>query len=200
MPRWPRIDAPDLLARLALSDEEFRAALAAMAGSVGPRDFTEALYERAISYPWARPATSFLLDGHEVKALDDLAAGARAGLIAQETAGRHPLLAFGSNGSPEALILKFGHLVPEQRRLLVVAGELHDFDVGASAHPTFYAAMPGTIFPSPGTRVRASVLWVTTEQFTALTWTEISYALGLAPFSWRCRRRAWPARSRPCRP
>ena len=38
--------------------------------------------------------------------------------------------------------------------------------------------MPGTIFPSPGTVVRASVLWVTIEQLVALAWTEISYALG----------------------
>ena len=44
--------------------------------------------------------------------------------------------------------------------------------------PTFYGALPATIFPSPGAAVRASVLWVSDVQLTALAWSEISYWLG----------------------
>ena len=170
MTAWPPIDAPELLARLAADDAAFRRGMLDMAASIGSREFTQELYEHALGYPWPRPLTSYLLDDGEVLDTgDDLRA---------HTAGRFPLLAFGSNGAPDRLALKFAHLDPEQRRILVVAGDLYDFDVGVSALPAIYGAMPATIVPSPGTVIRASVLWATAEQVTALTWTELSYALG----------------------
>jgi hypothetical protein len=174
MDDWPAIDPAELQARLLQSDEEFFAFLTAMTTSVPPRSFTDEIYTRALGYPWARPASSFVLTGETVKSLDAVAVPELQALMDD----RWPLLAFGSNGAPEALTLKFGHLAAEQQRLLVTAGDLHGFDVGASAHPTIYGSMPGTIFPSAGTVVRASVLWVTTAQLVALTWTEMSYALG----------------------
>jgi hypothetical protein len=92
---------------------------------------------------------------------------------------RTPLLAFGSNASPAALQRKFAHFPDaDDRAVLVLAGGLHDYDVGASAQPTIYGAMPATLFPSPGTVVRAAVLWVTPSQFTQLVWSELSYGLG----------------------
>ena len=174
MDDWPLIPESELRARLALTDEEFRGFLRTLATSVGVREFTEEIYTRALGYPWARPPWSYLLTGDTVEALDDLPAGAADRLMH----ARWPLLAFGANGAPETLRLKLGHLAPEQQRLLVIAGDLHGFDVGASAHPTIYGALPGTLFPSPGTVVRVSVLWVTAEQLTALAWTELSYAFG----------------------
>ncbi len=170
MTAWPPIDAPELRARLASGDAEFHQGLLDMARSIGPREFTEELYRHALGYPWPRPETSYLLDdGAVLEAAADLRA---------EVAGRYPLLAFGSNGAPERLALKLAHLAPAQRRVLVVAGDLHGFDVGVSALPAVYGAMPATIVASPGTVIRASVLWATAEQVTALTWTELSYALG----------------------
>jgi hypothetical protein len=44
--------------------------------------------------------------------------------------------------------------------------------------PALYGAMPATLFPSEGTAVCATVLWVTPAQFTQLTWSELSYRLG----------------------
>lgn len=170
MTAWPPIDAPELRARLAAGDAAFRQGMIDMARSIGPREFTEELYEHALGYPWPRPLTSYLLDDGEVREA--------GGDLAAHAAGRFPLLAFGSNGAPDRLALKFAHLPPEQRRILVVAGDLYDFDVGVSALPAVYGAMPATIVPSPGTVIRASVLWATAEQVTALTWTELSYALG----------------------
>lgn len=179
---WPAITDQELRARLTLSDAAFRALVETMAGAIGPRAPTEAIFERALGYPWARPAQSFVLTGDHAQELATLDESERAAVLAEfgpdARRPRYPLLAFGSNGAPATLTLKFGHLADEQRRVLVVAGDLHDFDVGAAAAPTHYGAFPATIFPSPGTAVRASVLWVTQVQFAALCWTEISYTLG----------------------
>jgi hypothetical protein len=178
---WPAIGEPELLARLAMSDEEFIALAMGWAQAVGPREFSDQIYERALGYPWARPAKSFLLTGEQVQPLDEVPTEVREEVLSGLAGGnveRYPLLAFGSNGAPETLMLKFGHLAEEDRRVLVTSGNLYDFDVGAAAMPTVYGAVPATIFPSPGTAVRASVLWATTTQLVALTWSEISYRLG----------------------
>jgi hypothetical protein len=50
--------------------------------------------------------------------------------------------------------------------------------VGFAAQPALYGSMPATLFPSPGTAVAATVLWVTPVQLTQLVWSEISYRLG----------------------
>ncbi len=181
MTPWPVIGEPELLTRLAMPDEEFIAHISGWTRAIGRREFTEEIYARALGYPWPRPAQSYLLAGDVVAPLDGLEAPAREAVLAElagAESGRHPLLAFGSNGSPETLALKFAHLPEPERRLVVLAGDLHDFDVGAAAGPTLYGSLPATIFPSAGTAVRASLLWVTTVQLVALTWTEISYRLG----------------------
>ena len=170
MSDWPPIAEPELLRRLGASDETFFTEVRVFFGAVGERDFTEQAYETALGYPWPRPPSSFLLDGEDVEHLDAWDPGAAG--------GRWPLLAFGSNGSPETLARKFAHLPADERRLPVLAGDLHDFDVGAAGHPTAYGSFPATLFASPGTALRAAVLWVTPAQLTALTWTEVSYRLG----------------------
>ena len=50
----------------------------------------------------------------------------------------------------------------------MLTGWLEDFDVGpaASLAPTGY--MPATLFASPGTRVRAGIVWATAAQVTQL--------------------------------
>jgi hypothetical protein len=180
MSGWPEIREPELLARLAMADEEFIPLAMGWAQAVGPREFTDELYERALGYPWARPAESFLLSGDQVQPLGEVPADVLSVVSgrAEGSPQRYALLGFGSNGAPETLALKFGGLAEDDRRVLVVAGDLHDFDVGAAAAPTFYGSLPGTIFPSPGTAVRASVLWVTAAQLVNLTWSEVSYRLG----------------------
>lgn len=177
---WPAIGEPDLLARLAMSDEEFIDLAMGWAQAVGRREISDQIYERALGYPWPRPAKSYLLTGEQVQPFDEVPDEVREEVLSGLTGGeeRYPLLSFGSNGDPETLILKFGNLDGEDRRVLVTSGDLYDFDVGAAAMPAFYGALPATIFPSPGTAIRASVLWVTTAQLVVLTWSEISYRLG----------------------
>jgi hypothetical protein len=178
---WPAIGEPELLARLAMSDEGFTTLAMGWAQAVGPREFSDQIYERALGYPWARPAKSFLLTSEQVQPFDEVPDEVREEVLSGLTEGdveRYPLLSFGSNGDPETLMLKFSELGEEDRRILVTSGDLYDFDVGAAAMPTYYGSLPATIFPSPGTAIRASVLWVTTAQLVVLTWSEISYRLG----------------------
>jgi hypothetical protein len=182
MPDWPPIDEPVLLRRLALTDAEFAAHLLELAAQMGPREHTAKAYARALGYPWERPARSYLLAGGEVTLLQELDAAQQADVLTAHTgpaSARLPLLAFGSNAAPATLRLKFGHFeAGPDRDVLVLAGALHGFDVGAAAHPTLYGALPATLFESPGTAVRAALLWVTPAQFVQLTWSELTYRLG----------------------
>ncbi len=180
---WPLIDEPELRARLALDDAGFEAFIAAVRAAVPPRAFTPEAWATAVGYPWERPAQSYGLDGERVELLSELEPAVRAALIEARATGpdgapRYPLLAFGSNGAPSTLRRKFAHFEAAERRVLVLAGELHDFDVGAAAHPTAYGSMAASLFESPGTAVRAAVLWVSAAQLTQLCWTELSYRFG----------------------
>jgi hypothetical protein len=169
---WPAIGDPELLERLRLPDAEFREYVRRIVTAVPARPYAEAELEHALGYPWARPPGSYRL-------AEDGSVSALAELTPAEREGRLPLLAIGSNAAPEVLARKFAHFEePADRAVLALAGRLHDFDVGASAQPAIYGSMPATIFPSPGTRVATTLLWVTPAQFVQLTWSEVSYLLG----------------------
>jgi hypothetical protein len=179
---WPEIGELELLDRLAMGDREFAEYLRALAAAIPPRGCDADAVERALGYPWERPPGSYLLRGAGVELLADLGAEKRACVLERfvsDAAGRSPLLAIGSNAAPEALRRKLAHFPDEDdRTVLALTGRLHDFDVGAAAYLTLYGSMPATLFPSPQTAVCATVLWVTSNQFTQLTWSEISYRLG----------------------
>jgi hypothetical protein len=181
---WPPpIAERELIERLALDDEQFREYIATFVAQVPSRACDAEAFAWACAYPWARPAGSYLLteDGG-VELLSALAEPERERLIERFAApdgDRLPLLAIGSNAAPETLRRKLAHF-PERadRTVLAVHGRLHEFDVGYAAQPALYGALPATIFPSPGTAVAATLLWVTPAQFTQLTWSELSYRLG----------------------
>lgn len=176
---WPPIVEPELLARLALDDDEFYAAARKISELWGRREYTPALLERALGYPWERPTGSYLLRGDRVELLSDVAPGERESTVEAFTTDRHPILSFGGNGAPEWLTTKFAHFWEEENKeVLVLAGELHDVDVGAAASVSPLGYMPGTLFASPGTAVRAAMVWCTTAQLTQLTWSEVPYQLG----------------------
>jgi hypothetical protein len=182
MTDWPPISEPELLARLALPDAEFKQWVAELARSVPVREFEPAVLERALGYPWERPAGSYEWRDGTVRPFADLEEPEREALVKRYADGagpRLPLLAIGSNAAPAVLERKFGHFPPgEERAVLALAGHLHGFDIGAAAQPAIYGSMPATPFESPGTAVAASVLWVTPAQFTQLTWSELTYRLG----------------------
>jgi hypothetical protein len=179
---WPPIAEPELLRRLAMDDEEFAAFIRPLVSQLPPRPYDTDVLTQAVGYPWARPQGSYLLSGGDVDLLADCSIGERDRAIARFAAvetGRLPVLSIGSNAAPEVLERKFGHFTAEDdRTVLALTGRLHDFDVGVAAQPTMYGSMPATLFPSPGTAVAATLLWVTPTQFTQLAWSEITYRLG----------------------
>lgn len=182
MSEWPPIDEPELRRRLAMDDEEFARFIRGLVSQLGPRTYGPDVLTQAVGYPWARPPGSFLLRGGDVELLGDLTEAERDGMLARFSAadrGRLPILSIGSNAAPEALQRKFAHFDGEDdRTLLALNGHLYDFDVGVAAQPTMYGSMPATLFPSPGTAVATTLLWVTPAQFTQLAWSELTYRLG----------------------
>lgn len=175
MANWPELE-PELIERLALAPEAFDAVVDAFIETVPSQPADAAFFERALGYPWERPDGSYVLDGDRVTVAAELDEATRA---AFRGGGRVPLLAIGSNGAPSALIRKFGHLAAgDDQRILVETGEVEHLDIGAVATPTWYGAYAATPIESPGTHVRASLLWTTPAQLTALTWSELLYWVG----------------------
>jgi hypothetical protein len=178
---WPEITEPLLRERQGMSDAEFFGFLAGLLEAIGTRELEDEHYERAIGYPWERPPGSCLVSDEGVEDLADIDADRRKELVGEyldESADRVPLLAYGANASPERLALKLAHLPDGHREALILTGDLEGFDVGAAAQPPVFSSMPATLIPSPGTAVRVAVLFLTSIQFTALWWTELSYKLG----------------------
>jgi hypothetical protein len=119
--------------------------------------------ERAMRYPYAVPAHAFAQLGHDTLSPDE---------VEIDPAERMPLLAYGSNGSPEVLARK---LALSTDPVLVEPGWLYDFDVVYSAHISPYGAVPATLQRSVGTAVRVAVLHLTAEQLRLVSATEPNY-------------------------
>ena len=178
MRAWPPITERELLERLALDDEQFVASFRTLSTLWGRREFQRTGFERALAYPWERPAGSYILRGSEVQLLKDVDAAERVSTVEAVVEDRHPLLSYGGNAAPASLTTKFAHFPDEEdRTVLVLASELHDFDVGPAASLAPMGYMPATLFASRGTRVRAAIVWATAAQVTQLTWSEIPYRL-----------------------
>ena len=117
--------------------------------------------ERAMSYPYAIPDCSFVFDK----------AGWRAAAIdGALTIDRHPVIACGSNRSPDQLARKyfdFGAVtIPVQRAWLA------EFDVVYAAHITGYGSISACPMPSPGVRVEVSVTWLSDDLMAHMHATE----------------------------
>ncbi|BDW95000.1 hypothetical protein MACH10_06850 [Thalassospira tepidiphila] len=111
---------------------------------------------RAFLYPYPAPDHDFLFRGGEVVAMEPSG-------VATETKGRTPVLAVGSNRAPVQLARKFTHQNLSDE-IPVTHGWLAHHDIVYSTHITGYGAVPATLAPSPGTRVRVSVTWLTPIQ------------------------------------
>lgn len=171
MAQWPPIEDAKLAARLAMSNDQFAALALKLARRIPAQEYSPAALERALGYPWARPAESFVLSRGDVEALD---AGTWERIAAEP---RFALIAFGSNGSPEALIRKFADLGALADDLPVAVGTLDGFAIKPSAHLAIYGALPATIILAAGAVCRAALLLVTAGQFAAIARTELNYEL-----------------------
>lgn len=120
---------------------------------------------RARGYPYQLTGRSYVItDGeHEVANHDD---------HLDDLAGRRPVLAVGSNMSPQQLARKFPG--PGSGAIPVTRVHLTGFDSVYSTHFTSYGAIPATLFPSPGTEVILFVTWLNETQERHMHTTEIA--------------------------
>lgn len=91
---------------------------------------------------------------------------------------RVPVLAAGSNRSPEQLLRKFPD---DPEPVYAVRESLIGYDCVYSAHLTSYGAIPATFYPSPGTVVTTFVIWLTARQLDKMHLTEatgVNYQFG----------------------
>ncbi|MEQ8391381.1 MAG: hypothetical protein RIB30_10345 [Thalassospira sp.] len=119
---------------------------------------------RAFLYPYAAPDHDFLF---KAGACEPVAQGD----IARLAHGRIPVLAVGSNRAPVQLSRKFSHQNLSDA-ILVTHGWMDHHDIVYSAHMTGYGAIPATLAPSPGTKVRVAVTWLTANQLSHMHVTE----------------------------
>ena len=129
--------------------------------SVAARPDTDEPVRRALAYPYAPPAGSFVQLGDRTLPVPPEEI---------DVEGRRALLAYGANASPEALTRKLAHLPSEPIAVLRVS--LTGWDVVYSAHVTRYGAVPAAVVPSPGTAASVHLVFPNDEQLAALAATE----------------------------
>jgi hypothetical protein len=176
---WPPIHDPRVLEWLALDDDAWRVVLEQRVSAFGKRHYDADVFAHALLYPWERPSGSYVVRDGEIELLEDVGRDERRALVAAFVGDRHPLVTFGANGAPSRLQTRFAAFeAPDDRAALVLTGALHGVDVGAQATPTAFGYVPGALFASEGTAVRAAVLWLTPLQLAELTMAELGYRLG----------------------
>lgn len=116
---------------------------------------------RARRYPYEIPRGSYTWKDGAVAPFDPAA-----------RSGRTPVLAVGSNQSPQQLTRKFGTdgEIPVQR------ARLAGFDIYYSAHITAYGSVPAMLQHAPGTVVSLSVTWLDNRQLDLMHETELRAA------------------------
>lgn len=122
----------------------------------------QAALARARGYPYDIPDRSYHWHGGQFSEFDPA-----------KTAGRAPVLAVGSNQSPEQLSRKFGHI--EDWEIPVQRCRLTGFDVVYSAHIARYGSVPAMLQSAPGTTVTLFVNWLDAAQLDAMHETELSH-------------------------
>tara|TARA_Y100001934_G_scaffold73154_1_gene90916 strand:+ start:19021 stop:19746 length:726 start_codon:yes stop_codon:yes gene_type:complete len=120
---------------------------------------------RALEYPFEIPDCSYVFESGNCDPLlsDNF-----------ETVDRIPVLAAGSNQSPEQLSRKYANS-PGLGPIPVIHGRLWDFDVVYAAHLAGYGSVPATFQNSPGTIVDVFLAWFTEAQLLRMHQTEGNY-------------------------
>ena len=122
---------------------------------------SDPILARALAYPYDIPASSFTLRRGRTTRFDPAAC-----------AGRTPVLAVGSNRSPQQLRRKFG---ATDEALPVQRARLWDHDAVYSAHLTTYGAVPATLRHIAGTVVDIAVTWLSQGQLDRMHETELPH-------------------------
>ena len=130
---------------------------------------TDPVISRALDYPYSSPTYDFVLDKGSVVRLQDKSS----------LAGRMPVLAIGSNRSPEQLLRKFS----ERDVLPVTCIQLCGYDVVYAAHMASYGSIPAVLTRSPETVIDIGINWLSRIQLERMHETEaigVNYNFGIA--------------------
>ena len=114
---------------------------------------------RAVGYPYDITTDSFTFIDGEAAPFD-----------AAHTAGRRPVIGYGSNQSPLRLRQKYG---TDHAPIPVQRAWLDDHDVVYSAHFSSYGSLPAALRHVPGTRVAVAVTWLSDAELAVMHPTEI---------------------------
>lgn len=125
----------------------------------------EDLLKLAKGYPFAAPGGSYLFQDGKTRPLEGLSENDRDGLFA----GRTPVIAHGSNRSPEQLGRKYG----SNATIPVTLAHLDDYDVVYSAHVTQYGAIAANLQHHPGVTCSLYVTWLDAAQLERMHETEL---------------------------
>jgi len=117
-----------------------------------------------LSYPFNPPGQSYLFRGGRMQPLGSF-----------DTAGRVPVVASGSNGSPQRLAEKYG----DDAEIPVTFGTIRDLVPVFAARVTSYGSIPATLAVIPGATAGVHVTWLTEPQLEIMHGTE-SVGIGYA--------------------
>ncbi len=115
----------------------------------------------AKEYPFAAPSRSYFFSHGDVRPIEEALFD-----------GRAPVIAHGSNRSPQQLARKFANHAGDDGEIPVTYGWLSDYDVVYSAHVTNYGAIASNLHHSPSCRVKIAVTWLNARQLDRMHETE----------------------------
>lgn len=114
---------------------------------------------RALGYPYPREPGAFVWRDGQV-----------APMTVELPADSIPVIAHGSNASPQQLTRKFADLVGIE--IPTVPADLLDHDVVYAPRISHYGSVPATLAPSPGTRARVFLQWLSPRALARMDETE----------------------------
>jgi hypothetical protein len=134
-----------------------------------------------LRYPFDVPSHSFRWSAGRV---DSLSSFRR---VDELSAGRHPILAIGSNASPAQLTRKFDDIrfsdaSSPEGSIPVLTAVVDDVDVVYGAHLASYGSLPATLLDTNGARAHVFITWLTDLQLEQMNETEgLGHAYQLRP-------------------
>jgi hypothetical protein len=122
-------------------------------------------------YPFDVPSHSFTWSAGRI---DSVPSSRR---VDELSAGRHPILAIGSNASPAQLGRKFGDIrfadpSSPEGSIPVLTAVVDDVDVVYGAHLAWYGSLPATLLDTTGARAHVFITWLTDLQMERMNETE----------------------------
>lgn len=117
-----------------------------------------------LSYPFNPPGHSYLFREGRIESLDRF-----------DPTGRVPVVASGSNGSPQRLAEKYA----DKAEIPVTFGTIRDLVPVFAARITGYGSIPATLAVVPGASAGVHVTWLTADQLEIMHGTE-SVGVGYA--------------------